>query len=160
MVLVVFAWLFSRPPLGAVLCGCPDCFALACAVLSVGWLSVRLWLVVAVMPSKCGVLLPLFAFPLSLWLALAILGRSFAVPCRFRWWGGVFARPLLFVAIWGICRLCSVFALAFGLWGCTPSLFLASFGGGDYPLKIYGKKLLSGVCWGEYGGFCINKYGR
>lgn len=147
MGLVVFAWLFIRPPLGAVLCGCPDCLALACPVLSVGWLAVRPFVGCGGCDAvKMSVLLPLSAFPLSLSLALAVLSRSFAVPCRFRWWGGVFARPLLFVAIWGICRLCLVIALAFGLWGCTPSLFLASFRGGDYPLIIHRKNLLYGVC--------------
>lgn len=72
-------------------------------LLSVGCLSVRPF----GCPGGCGGLvwgglLPLIAFPLSLSLALAVLGRSFAVPCRFRWWGGVFACPLLFVAIWGV----------------------------------------------------------
>ena len=111
---------------------CPCGFGGFCVVVqpsTVGgcavWLSVR--------PFGCcgrpdtvkmSLLCPLSAFVLSLSLALAVLGRSFAVPCRVRWWGGVFACPLLFVACGGVCRLCSVVALAFGLWWGYPSLFL------------------------------------
>lgn len=139
---------------GLVVWCCPDCFALLWLVRCcrwVGWLSVRLAIVVAVAGLFWCVLCPLSAFVLTVSLALAVLGRSFAVPCRVRWWGGVFACPLLFVACSGVCRLCLAVALAFGLWGLPRPYFGASEWGSDYPLKISEKNFSRcGVCvnWG------------
>ena len=110
---------------------------------------------VAVVGLFWGALLPSSAFVLTVSLALAFLGRSLGVSCRFRWWGGVFACPLVFVACGGVCRLCSVVALAFGLWWATHPYFWASEWGSDYPLKI-SEKNFSPMWCGRARGFPRN----
>ena len=122
--------------------------------LSVGWLAVRPFVGCGGCDAvKMWLLCPLSAFVPFVSFVLAFLGRSLGVPCRVRWWGGVFARPLVFVAVWGVWWLCSAFALAFGLWGLPRPYFWASEWGSDYPLKISEKNFSPMWCVRARGGF-------
>lgn len=134
--------LFSRPPLGAVLCGCPDGLALA-RVVAVGGLAVRpsVWLLWWLWWACLGCFVS----------AVRICAVAFPCPCRF---GAFFCRSLpCSVVGWCVClsvgfrgNLGCLSALLGGcpcFWLAVPSghratrpYFGASEWGSDYPLKI------------------------
>ena len=90
--LLRFLRLFSRPPLWAVLCGCPDCLALGCPSVSVWWSVVRPF----GCRGGCGGLVWGGLLPLCVRCVVAL-----ACPCRF---GAFFCRPLPFSVVgWCVC---------------------------------------------------------